>query len=180
MKRYSTSLLIREIQIKTILQQQLTPIRMANIEKKSYKCWWGCGETEILMHSLEKTLMLGNIEGRRRRGWEGWMASLSQWTWVWANSGRLWWTGKPDVLQSMDHKEVGRLSNWTATTPCTVGGNVKWCSHCETVPQKIKPRITIWSSNFPSGYIPKRIERRDLNFICTPMFTTVLYTVAKI
>ena len=41
-------------------------------------------------NSLEKTLMLGKIEGRRRRGdrgWDGWMASLIQWTWVWANSG---------------------------------------------------------------------------------------------
>ena len=43
--------------------------------------------------SLEKTLMLGKIKGRRRRGnrgWDGWMASLTQWTRVWANSGWLW------------------------------------------------------------------------------------------
>ena len=42
--------------------------------------------------SFEKTLMLGKIEDGRRgvggRGWEGWMASLTQWTWVWTNSGR--------------------------------------------------------------------------------------------
>ena len=40
--------------------------------------------------SFEKTLMLGKIEGRRKgddRGWDCWMASLTQWTWVWANSG---------------------------------------------------------------------------------------------
>ena len=51
--------------------------------------------------SLEKTFMLGKIEGRRRRGWQrmGWlMASLTQWTWVWTNSGIWWWTGKPVVL----------------------------------------------------------------------------------
>ena len=39
--------------------------------------------------SLEKTLMLGKIEGKRRRerqSWDGWMASLTQWTWVWTNS----------------------------------------------------------------------------------------------
>ena len=35
------------------------------------------------------------------RGWDGWIASLTQWTWVWANSGRWWSTGKPEVLQSM-------------------------------------------------------------------------------
>ena len=51
--------------------------------------------------SLEKTLMLGKIEGRNRRGWDGWIASLTQWTWVWASSGRWWWTRKPGVLQSM-------------------------------------------------------------------------------
>ena len=42
--------------------------------------------------SLKKTLMLGKIEGRKRsrsRGWDGSMASLTQWTWVWANSGRI-------------------------------------------------------------------------------------------
>ena len=41
--------------------------------------------------SLEKTLMLGNIEVRRRRddrGWNGWMTSPTQWTWIWANSRR--------------------------------------------------------------------------------------------
>ena len=42
-------------------------------------------------NSLEKTLMLGKIEGRGKgddRGWDGWMASPTQWTWVWTNSGR--------------------------------------------------------------------------------------------
>ena len=60
--------------------------------------------------SLEKTLMLGKIEGRRRKGrwrWDGWMASLTRWTWVWASSGRQWRTGKPGVLQSMGLQRVG-------------------------------------------------------------------------
>ena len=34
------------------------------------------------------------------RGWEGCMASLTQWTWVWVNTGSWWWTGRPGVLQS--------------------------------------------------------------------------------
>ena len=51
-------------------------------------------------NSLEKSLMLGKIEGRRRRGcqrmrWDGWTASLMEWTWTWANSGRCWRTGRP-------------------------------------------------------------------------------------
>ena len=37
--------------------------------------------------SFEKILMLGKIEGRRRRGRDGWMASPTQWTWVWVDSG---------------------------------------------------------------------------------------------
>ena len=47
-----------------------------------------------------KTLMLGKIEGRRRdnREWDGWMASVTEWTCVWANSGRWWRAGKPGVL----------------------------------------------------------------------------------
>ena len=54
--------------------------------------------------SLEKTLMLGRIGGRRRRewrGWDGWMASPMRQTWVWVNSGSLWWTGRPGVLRAI-------------------------------------------------------------------------------
>ena len=40
------------------------------------------------------------------RGWDGWMASPTQWTWVWANSERWWRTGKPGVLQSMGSQRV--------------------------------------------------------------------------
>ena len=68
--------------------------------------------------SFEKTLMLGRIEGRRRgdaRGWDGWMASLTQWTWVWVNSRSWWWTGRPGMLQSMGCKEsdTTKQQNWT-------------------------------------------------------------------
>ena len=69
--------------------------------------------------SLEKTLMLGQIEGRRRRGRQrmrGWMASPTQWTWVWVNSGSWRWTGRPGVLQSMGlQNSRTRLSDWTTT-----------------------------------------------------------------
>ena len=59
------------------------------------------------------------------RGWNGWMASLIQWTRTWANSGRWWGTEKPGVLQSMalwrgcqgcQGCQDPRLSNWTTTT----------------------------------------------------------------
>ena len=40
------------------------------------------------------------------RGWDGWMVSLTWWTWVWASSGSWWWTGRPGVLQSMRSQRV--------------------------------------------------------------------------
>ena len=41
------------------------------------------------------------------RGWDGWMASPTQWTWVWENSGKQWSTGKPGMLQTMGSQRVG-------------------------------------------------------------------------
>ena len=41
------------------------------------------------------------------RGWDGWMASLTRWTWVWVNSGSWWWTGRPGVLQFTGSQRVG-------------------------------------------------------------------------
>ena len=47
------------------------------------------------------------------RGWDGWMASLTQWTWVWADSRCWWWTGRPGVLRFMGLQRVGH--NWATT-----------------------------------------------------------------
>ena len=51
------------------------------------------------------------------RGWDGWMASLTWWTWVWVNSGSWWWTGRPGVLQFMGSQRVRHdwvtEVNWT-------------------------------------------------------------------
>ena len=49
---------------------------------------------------------------RDHRGWDGWMASLTRWTWVWVSSGSWWWTGKTGVLQSMGSQSQTRLSDW--------------------------------------------------------------------
>ena len=58
---------------------------------------------------LEKTLMLERLKAggeRDDRGQYSWMASLTQWTWVWASSGSWWWTGKPGMPQSMGSQRV--------------------------------------------------------------------------
>ena len=41
------------------------------------------------------------------RGWDGWMASLTRWMWVWVNSRSWWWTGRPGVLRFMGLQRVG-------------------------------------------------------------------------
>ena len=46
-------------------------------------------------------------EEREDRGWDGWMASLTRWTWVWVNSGSWWWTGRPGMLRFMGSQRVG-------------------------------------------------------------------------
>ena len=66
--------------------------------------------------SVEKTLMLGKTEGRRRREWQimrWWMASSTRWTWVWASCRSWWWKGKfwPPVVQGVAKSQT-QLSDW--------------------------------------------------------------------
>ena len=77
-------------------------------------------ETLILWPPHVKSWLIGKDSDARRdlgaggdgddRGWEGRMASPTQWTWVWVNSGSWWWTEKPGVLQYMGSQRVGH--NW--------------------------------------------------------------------
>ena len=71
------------------------------------------------------------------RGWDGWMASPTQWTWVWASSGRWWKTGKPGVLQSMGSQRHD-LSDWT--TSVAVQADPLFLSH-----QGRTPCFSYWS-----------------------------------
>ena len=56
------------------------------------------------------------------RGWDGWMASPTRWTWILLSSGSWWWTGKPGILQSMGSQRVEHdwvtEQNWTKLLPC--------------------------------------------------------------
>ena len=62
---------------------------------------------------------------RDDRGWDSWMASLTQWTLVWVDSGSWWWTGRPGVLWFMGLHRVGH--NWAT--------ELNWIFHCVYVPQ---------------------------------------------
>ena len=58
-------------------------------------------------------------KGTTDRGWNGWMASLTQWMWVWASSGSWWWTGKPGMLQSTGSQRVWASElNWSSGNMC--------------------------------------------------------------
>ena len=70
--------------------------------------------------SLEKTLMLERLKAGGEgdnRGWDGWIASPTQWTWAWVNSRSWWWTGRLGVLRFMGSQRIGHdwvtEVNWT-------------------------------------------------------------------
>ena len=86
--------------------------------------FWYFGHVVWRADSLEKTLRLGKIKGKRRRGDRGWDGSVTQWAHVWANFGRQWRTGKSGVLQCVESQSRTGLNNWTATTKCTVQSSI--------------------------------------------------------
>ena len=77
---------------------------------KGNQSWIFIGKTDA---DAEISILWPGGEGDNR-GWDVWMASLTWWTRVWANSGSWWWTRKPGVLQSIESQRVG--PNW-ATEP---------------------------------------------------------------
>ena len=85
-------------------------------------------ETPVLWPPDVKNWLIGKdwcwerlkAEGKGdKRGWDGWMASPTQWMWVWVNFRSWWWTGRPGMLQSMGSQRVGHdwatELNWTET-----------------------------------------------------------------
>ena len=113
------------------------------------------------------------------RGWDGWMALPTLWTWVWINSGSWWWTGRPGMLQSSGSQKVrhdwATELNWTREvryhyTPISMAkiksnadAKCWWgyratvtCENNLAVSYKIKPTVTIWPSNTTPWCLPKR------------------------
>ena len=107
-----------------------------------------------------RLLILGKIEGRRRRGPQRmrWLDGITiQWTWVWVSSGSWWWTGKPDVLQSMELQTAGH--DWTElnwTEPCS-----KWLRGW-----RIRRQCRRSGFNPGVGKIPWRRVWRPLQYSC--------------
>ena len=76
------------------------------------------------------------------RGWDGWMASSTRWTWVWVISGNWWWTGRPGVLQSMKSQRVRH--DWVT--------ELNWC----------QDSAKLWSSNLQTNHIPTPVRLGDV------------------
>ena len=77
-------------------------------------CWsWNCSTLATSCEELTHWKRLwcwegvGAVAQRDDRGWDGWMASRTWWTWAWVNSRRWWWTGRPGVLRFMGSQRVG-------------------------------------------------------------------------
>ena len=87
------------------------------------ECRWCCGwehRIQIRVWYMSNIILcfhlLAFMPLYNQSSWDGWMASPTQWTWVWVNSGSWWWTGRPGVLQSMGHREPDMTEqlNWTS------------------------------------------------------------------
>ena len=85
----------------------------AEANSNTLTTWW-----EELTHWKRPWCWEGMEAGGERdnRGWDGWKASPTQWTWVWVNSRNWWWTGRPSVLQFMGSQSRTWLSDWTDWT----------------------------------------------------------------
>ena len=78
------------------------------------------------------------------RGWDGWMASQTQWMWVSVTSGSWWWTGRPGVLQFMGSQRVGH--DWVTEMNCSCeicffenaanGSEISWSLSWEKGPRE--------------------------------------------
>ena len=100
--RRSSQSILKEISPRTSLEEMILKLKLQYLATsckelthcKRLWCWEGLG---------------AGGEGDNR-GWDSWMASLTRWTWVWVNSGRWWWTGRPGMLWFMGSQRVGH--NW--------------------------------------------------------------------
>ena len=97
LKEISPGICLEEMMLKLKLQYFGHLMRRVDSFWKRLWCWEGLG---------------AGGEGENR-GWDGWMASPTRWTWVWVNSRSLWWTGRPGVLRFMESQSRTRLSDWT-------------------------------------------------------------------
>ena len=103
--RRSSQSILKEISPEYSLEGLMLKLKLQNF-----------GDLMRRIDSLERPWCWGRLkvggEGDHR-GWDGWMASPTQWTWVWVSFGSWWWTGNTGVLQSMGSQSQTQLINLT-------------------------------------------------------------------
>ena len=141
--------------LERVLESPLNCEEIQAAHPKGNQSWIFIGRTDVEAKNLILGLLVKKLTHWKRpwcwerlragkegdnRGWDGWMASRTQWTWVWVNSRSWWWTGKPGMLQSMGlqrvrHDWVTEL-NWTNTQKSRIHGQLvgRW-GHIATSPQ---------------------------------------------
>ena len=102
--------------LKKTLESPLDWKEIQPVHPKGNQSWIFIGRTDaeaeipILWPPEAKNWLIWKDPDAGKDWWDGWMASPTQWTWAWINSGSWWWTGKPGVLQFMGSQRVGH--NW--------------------------------------------------------------------
>ena len=81
-----------------------------DVEAETLILWPPHAESWLIWKDSNAGKKLRAGGGGDNRGWDGWMASPTRWTWVWVDSGSWWWTGRPGVPQFMGSQRVGH--NW--------------------------------------------------------------------
>ena len=132
------------------LESHLDSKEMKPVHSKGNQSWVFIGrtdveaETPILSPTHVKSWLIGKDwcwEGLGAggegddRGWDGWMASPTRWTWVWVNSGSWWWTARPGVLQFMGSQRVwhdwATELNWTESIKTVLSPSYSLCPNAD-------------------------------------------------
>ena len=110
-----TKFAFEHAEFKMLLTDPTSPSQRRSVLGVHWKNWYWSWNSNTLATSWEELTCwerpwcwegLGAGGEGDDRGWDGWMASLTWWTWVWVYSGSWWWTGRPGVLRFMGLQRV--------------------------------------------------------------------------
>ena len=90
------------------------------------------------------------VEGEGdNRGWDGWMASPTRWTWVWVNCGSWWWTGRPGVLHPMGSQRVRH--DWAT--------ELNWTTSCYNINFIQNPKVNLEKQRRKEISVPNKLGK---------------------
>jgi len=112
------------------------------------------------------------------RGWDGWMASLTRWTWVWMNSRSWWWTWKPGVLWFMGSQRVGHdwateLNWYVYHVSCIYIAGYSYVTCCIVLLVYIYIYIFVFFNIFTKSSVPL------LKLYCFPSCSSTMKSILK-